>query len=219
MPGSGQWPLPPYVQLPNFLPPAEHDALLDWVLAHESDFRPAKIFGESGGAKGLIEPEIRVGLTTRNIGPLRATLEQRLRDALPSLESGTGTRAAASSIELELAAHGDGAHYQAHLDISYGEGRKTAGAKPGEDRVLSAVYYFYREPKPFSGGELRLYRFNVRPKTQTVAGGDFIDIEPLQNSIAAFPSWVLHEVRPVRCPGNAFADHRFALNCWFCRKL
>jgi Rps23 Pro-64 3,4-dihydroxylase Tpa1-like proline 4-hydroxylase len=216
-PEKPEWPLPPYVQLRDFLPSKEHHALLDWALANEASFRPAKIINE--GEKSVIDPELRVALTTRNFGPFQSMLEQRLLNALPALAAGTGTKQDATSIELELAAHGDGGHYAAHLDLSYGKDRVALGAQPGEDRVLSAVYYFYREPKAFTGGELRLYRFGARPKTGPVAEADYVDLEPLQNSIAAFPSWTLHEVRPVHCPGDAFADHRFALNCWFCRKL
>lgn len=147
-------------------------------------------------------------------------LEQRLRDALPALQKATGTSGEAPSLELELAAHGEGAHYKAHVDVSYGAGRRPVGAGPGEDRVLSAVYYFYREPKAFSGGELRLFRFDVRPSAADEAAlDDHLDVEPLQNSLVAFAPWVTHEVRHVDCPSGRFADYRFALNCWFCRKL
>jgi SM-20-related protein len=212
-----EWPLPPYVQLRDFLAPADRDELLDWVLANEASFRPAKIINE--GEKGLIDATLRVAMTTRNLGPFQISLEQRMREALSTLSAGTGTRPDASSVELELAAHGDGAHYIPHLDVSYGKERVPLGAKAGEDRVLSAVYYFYREPKGFTGGELRLYRFGARPKTGAVAEADYVDVEPIQNSVVAFPSWALHEVRPVRCPGDSFKDHRFALNCWYCRAL
>jgi SM-20-related protein len=97
--------------------------------------------------------------------------------------------------------------------------RRDLGADSGEDRILSAVYYFYREPKAFFGGALRLYRLNLRPSTISAHTNDFIDVEPLQNSLVAFPSWTTHEVRPVSCPTGNFSDYRFALNCWFCRRI
>ena len=86
----------------------------------------------------------------------------------------------------------------------------------GQDRLLSAVLYFHREPKGFSGGELRLFRLNVRPDTKPVEVADHLDLMPVRNSLVAFPSWVTHEVRPISCPSNRFEDFRFALNCWFC---
>ena len=213
------WPLPRFVQLKDFLTPSEHQAMIRWVLQHQANFRPAKIIDDHGPAKSLVDPKLRIGLTARGLGPLRAMLDRRMREALPQIEEAIGSRADATSIELELAAHGDGAHYRPHLDISYGEGRKVVGATPNEDRVLSAVYYFHREPKGFSGGALRLYRFNARPLTGAVDPSDYVDVQPLQNSLVAFPSWVTHEVRTVRCDSNSFEDYRFALNCWFCRKL
>lgn len=215
----GSWPLPPFAQLTGFLPADEHGQLLDWVLEHENAFRPAEIIDHDPDPKGVVDAEFRTGLTMRDIGPLRPLLETRLYEALPALEQATGGRGGATSLELELAAHGDGAHYNAHTDISVGPRRKIVGAAEGEDRVLSAVYYFYREPKSFSGGALRLYRLSQRPSTAAGNSGDYVDVEPLENSLVAFPAFATHEVRLVRCPSKDFRDYRFALNCWFCRKL
>lgn len=213
------WPFPPHAQIRDFLPQTDHSALLEWTLANEGKFKVAKVINDDVGEKSRVAPEIRIGSTTRDLGPLRPILERRMWEVLPTLESSTGTRTRSSSIELELAAHGDGAHYVPHLDISYGEGRKKVGAQPGQDRILSGVYYFHREPRAFTGGALRIYRMNAKPKTEQVQPGDFVDLAPLQNSLVVFPSWALHEVRPVHCPSAAFADYRFALNCWFCREL
>jgi SM-20-related protein len=211
------WPLPRVGRIADFLPTDEHRALLDWVLASEGRFRPAKVLGT--GPKGIVDAETRIALTSRDFGPLRSLLEQRLFGALPQLEQATGCKAGATSLEMELAAHGDGAHYKPHVDISTGEGRRVVGAKPGEDRVLSGVYYLHRHPKHFTGGALRLFRMHVRPSSGPVGREDYIDLEPVDNSLIAFPSWTTHEVLTVRCPSGAFADYRFALNCWFCRRL
>ncbi|MES2136851.1 MAG: 2OG-Fe(II) oxygenase [Pseudomonadota bacterium] len=214
------WPLPPVARINDFLPRDEHRALLEWVLGNEELFRPSKLIINDGPAmKSLVDPEFRLSMTTRKLGALAPGLEQRMREALPALEQAIGAKTGATSIELELAAHGDGAHYGRHVDMQYGEDRQPVGARPGEDRVLSAVYYFHREPKRFSGGALRLYRFNIRPARGTPTAEDYVDIEPAQNSLVAFAPWVTHEVRPVTCPSQKFEDYRFALNCWFCRKL
>jgi SM-20-related protein len=218
--GTGaSWPIPPHVRIESFLSASDHRAILDWVLDHEGEFDPAKIVDDVAGRKGFVDPGFRVALTTRRLGSLGGALEKRMRDALPELERALGMKTAATSVELELAAHGDGAHYLPHIDISTGPGRKRVGANPGEDRILSAVYYFHAEPKRFSGGALRLFRLSARPRDGAVSDEDYVDLEPLQNSLLAFPSWASHEVRPVRCPTGRFRDYRFALNCWFCRKL
>lgn len=212
------WPLPPHVQLRDFLPPDELAALLDWTLTNREQFRPATIIDRSEGQRSKKDASIRVALTTREFEPLRAMLERRLLEALPAIEKATGTGGGAS-LELELAAHPDGAFYRPHLDITVGEDRSPVGAKKGEDRLLSAVLYYYREPKGFSGGELRLFRFNIRPHTEGIAPDDYVDLEPIRNSLLAFPSWATHEVRPIACPSKQFEDYRFALNCWFCQAI
>lgn len=220
MNGSAPWPLPPIVQRHDFLPPDEHRRLLDWVLANEASFTPATIVRQNAEAEDSVKPDFRVALTTHDLGANADFLERRMRAIAPVLAESLGTNIpAVPSIELELAAHGDGAYYKTHLDIPVGAGRKPTGARRGEDRLLSAVYYFHSEPKSFSGGALRVYRFNIGPGATSDDTADFRDVEPIQNSLVAFPSWAPHEVRPIRCPGGTFRDYRFALNCWFCGKL
>lgn len=216
---EAEGPLPPYARMFDFLTEDEHRQLLDWVLSIRDRFRPATVSKGRPKREFRVDPERRIGLTTRKLGPLEAVLRERLLKALPELMAGTGTGGPPpTSLELELAAHADGAYYRPHIDIPVGANRQPLGANPGEDRVLSAVYYFHAEPKGFSGGQLRLFAFGPIP----AAGEEkraHVDLEPVRNSLVAFPSWVPHEVRPIRCPSGDFGDYRFALNCWYCRAL
>lgn len=220
MSGKAPWPLPPIVQERGFLSPEEHQGLLDWVLTNETSFKPATIVTQDSNSSDEVRENFRVALTTRELGPNAEFLERKMRALAPALAASAGCALPETpSIELELAAHGDGAYYKTHLDIPVGTGRVSTGARKGEDRLLSAVYYFHSEPKAFSGGALRIYRFNIGPGQMSDDPGDFRDIEPLQNSLVAFPSWAPHEVRPIHCPSGDFRDYRFALNCWFCGAL
>jgi len=200
------------VQILDFLPYSERRALLDWVTANLEMFTAAKVSSEN-----RIDPTKRVCAASRQIGPLEPILRERLLGALPELMSSTGTWLTPHSLELELAAHGDGAFFSAHTDTFVGSGRKRLADEPGHERVLSAVYYFHDEPRIFSGGLLRLYRFGTPPAGRGSDAADHITLDPLGNSLVAFPSTVLHEVTPVLCPSNRFSDQRFALNCWYCR--
>ena len=75
--------------------------------------------------------------------------------------------------------------------------------------MVSAVYYFHRQPRGFSGGQLAIYPIDA---------GDAATIEPMHDRLVVFPSFAPHEVLPVTVPGNAFADARFSINCWLRRE-
>jgi len=208
---SSQGPFPPCHQYPGFLDEAEHSALLEWTIASRERFEPATLAGY------VLDPKRRIAERLRELGPHRAVFERRLVENLADIFRRTGTRPfEIEHFELEVAAHGDGAFFAHHSDIPVGRGRKPLGGdRTGtQDRLVSAVYYFHREPKRFSGGTLRLYRL-----ADYEAAGDYVEFEPLQNSLVVFPSWVRHEVRRVSCPDCGFEDYRFAVNAWLCRTL
>jgi SM-20-related protein len=200
MAGAQKGLLPPHHQYRSFLDTALQNAVLEWTLANRGRFTPSETF------KG-VDLSRRVSSRLTDLGPLRTKLEKKFLTAAPDIFPRTGTsKFLIASLELELVAHGDGAHFSRHADVQVGTGRTSTG----EDRIVSAVYYFHSEPKSFSGGRLRLHRFGSSGEI-----GDFVDIEPEQNSLVVFPSWAVHEVRKVICPSGEFRNSRFALNCWF----
>lgn len=208
-------PMPPYAQFHDFLDEDLHRALLSWVAEHRGDFEQATVTKSRDGHGDRLDPEVRVALKLREFGALRAPLTERLLAALPAAMKAVGSAGhEPRSLELELTAYGDGAHFKPHLDIPIGQDRRPLGALKGEDRVISAVYYFHNHPKGFSGGNLRLFRFGSDPKDN-----DAVAIEPIDNSLVVFPSWAQHQVERVDCSSGDFADYRYAVNCWYCRPL
>ena len=139
------------------------------------------------------------------VGSLAPLLQERLHAFLPDMLA--GLRMAPFKprplFELELAAHGDGAFYKPHIDMRHGE---------TGDRVISAVYYLHSRPRAFEGGGLRIFPNNMLPGDDAA-----VVIPPDHDSLLVFPSHVVHEVRRVSCPGAAFRDQRFAVNCWLHR--
>lgn len=209
-------PLPRYARIFDFLPEDEVQKLFEWALSTADRFRPATV----SKARPRVDPDRRIALTSAKLGPLEGLLRERFLAALPHIMADTGTAGPSpTALELELAAHGDGAYYGPHLDIAIGASREAKGAGRGEDRVLSAVYYFHTQPQAFSGGQLRLFRFGALPPVQEPQPASHVDLEPVRNSLVAFPSWVPHEVRRISVPTGEFRDYRFALNCWYCRNL
>lgn len=197
--------LPPHHVVRDLLAPDDHAALRDWVLSMEERFRPSLVGGKR------VDPTVRhsisfAGRDDPELEPLKA----RARAILPDLFAALGMAAVPiDRLELELVAYGDGDFYRRHRDIPVGE---AATAPRDSDRILSGVYYFHAEPKAFEGGALRLHRVG-----ESAGDTQNLDIAPVQNSFAVFPSWVPHEVMPVTCRSGEFRHSRFAINCWFRR--
>ncbi|MEO6581062.1 MAG: 2OG-Fe(II) oxygenase [Sphingomicrobium sp.] len=201
-------PMPSFHHYLDFLEPAQEASLLAHALAEQDRFKPSNV------SNSVYDPERRQSVRLRNLGPTKSWFEEKIRDVTPNMFEQTGMQPFdVEFLELELAAHGDGAHFAIHSDIPIGPNRVPLGGDDTgrQDRLLSAVFYFYREPKGFSGGQLRLHRFGSNGEP-----GDYVDIEPVRNSLVVFPSWTSHEVRKVRCPSGTFEDYRFAVNCWLC---
>ena len=210
-------PLPPYGVFEDFLPDSERATLLAWAISEEASFKPAKIVTGPGGSAEDFDPAVRNALT-RSGGPYKTMVSARLLSMLPRIMAAAGYRGAEPrSLEFQMNAYGDGGHYGPHFDTPLGPGRRPLGKGEGEDRVISAVYYFFREPKAFTGGALRLYRFGTDP--EACEPDDSIAFEPVQNRLVVFPAWARHGVDRVACPSGEFEDYRFALNCWFCRQI
>jgi SM-20-related protein len=141
-----------------------------------------------------------------DLGPFATPLRDRLsalQDELVAELKVTPFRTA--RIELQIAAHGDGAFFRRHRDLA------RPGDRPRKTRrVMSGVYYLHAVPKAFGGGAFRLHE--VLPRGDVA---QHLDIEPQHNAAIFFPAWMPHEVTPVSCPSRRFADFRFAINCWY----
>lgn len=193
----------PHHRIEGFLGTAMVERLLRLALEREADFVPAKV---GNGAKGVVNPVVRSSLRLRDFGDLRPELEARFSAALEeTVRALQLSPIRLDTLELELVAHNDGGFYNEHIDTFTGQPDERS------DRALTGVYYFHREPRGFSGGDLRLLA--IAPGADGTRR--FVDIEPALDSFVLFPSWVPHEVRRISCRSGAFADSRFALNCWY----
>ena len=177
--------------------------LLQFALDHEAQFEATKV-GQDG--------EHRVATEYRNSRRYEGKFEQTMRDLrdiykarFPEFCAAVGLKPyEVAEYEMEMAASGDGDFFIRHVDTFSGKGRNR-----GRDRMLTTVYYFHRQPKGFSEGNLALYGFvGTEPAAL---------IEPRHNRLLVFPAIAPHEVLPVVCPSQQFADSRFTVNCWFNR--
>ena len=182
----------PYVLVRSFLSKADQASVLDWTLANAAAFLPSRIDA------GALDIERRRSLTLTPPGDVRKMLRAALKPRIGELLAGLGIAPFGSRLEMEAAAHGDGAMFLRHIDT----GVRIPRAK---SRRLSAVYYYHRQPKAFEGGCLRLH---------ALVGNERVDIEPEQNMLLVFPSYAPHEVMPIGCASGKFEDSRFAVNIW-----
>ena len=179
--------------------------LRHYVLSRESEFQQSMV-----GKVERYDPAIRVSSLLRELGAFTAVIEQRVLALVPGLIKQLGlTPFTPSGVQIEIAAHGDGAFYRRHIDLFTDTNRNEAA-----DRLISLVYYFHSEPKSFSGGALRLYPI---PGVASRPDEPSIDVVPEQDLAVAFSSWVPHEILPVSCPSGQFSASRFAINCWVLR--
>ncbi|MBD2093699.1 2OG-Fe(II) oxygenase [Trichocoleus sp. FACHB-591] len=186
-----------YLRIKDFLPIEERDQLFKYVLQQEPNFVAAGV-----QAADLTYRQAKVLYSFPQFADTMTSLVELL---LPDVLSQLGLPLfPISQIEAQLTAYNDGNYYITHNDKDSPE---------SASRQISYIYYLHRKPKLFSGGELRIYDCKSE-ENKFVVADSFQTIEPIDNSIVFFQSGYAHEILPVRCPSQVFADSRFTLNGW-----
>lgn len=200
-PHPGQVLVSDYVQIDNFLTREEKKQLLDYVLQQES------AFVSTSTSTGDLD--YRRSMILHSFPDFSKLIVNRIQAILPDVFRKLNLSPfPIAEIETQLTSHNDGNYYKVHNDN---------GSPDTATREFTYVYYFYREPKPFSGGELVIYDSKIENNFY-VKADSFRTVEPRNNSIVFFPSRYLHEVLLVSCPSKDFADSRFTINGWVRRQ-
>ncbi len=172
-----------YVLVDNFLTVKEYQQLLEWVLANQSNLQsPMKL------SNTVSSPQ------------WQTTFINRVQAAIPFVLS--------------------------QLDISsFPLGAITASLVPGltetrflsdegqmtNDSVISFVYYFYREPKSFNGGELQIYDSQV-VNNQCVVADSYHVVEPRGNRAVFFFSSYDYMMQPIESPDENLINTCLVIN-------
>lgn len=192
------------IQLDNFLTAEENRQLLKYAIQHESNFVSSLTVDINDTFH--LSPNHRRSLMLESCPEISELISHRLHQVLPDVMNQLLLSSfAISGIDSSMTAHNDGNFYKLHKDNN---SIRLA------TREITFVYYFCKEPKPFTGGELRIYYNQVKKNLFA-----FKLIEPRNNSIVFFPSRYLHEILPVNCPSQNFADSRFTMNGWIERQV
>jgi Rps23 Pro-64 3,4-dihydroxylase Tpa1-like proline 4-hydroxylase len=199
--GHGDLVRHPFVQLDGFLSGAEVAWLMELAFASEGSFIPSQV----SDAKEDYRRSLVLGAPDALKQLFVAKITAAMPQVMPQLRLG---RFSLGAIDCQVTASIDGSYFKAHTD---------AGANATHKRQFTYVYYFNREPKGFTGGELRIYDDTIR-NGKLAATESFQTVEPRHNSIVFFQAAVMHEVMPVSVPSKQFRDARFTVNGWIERQ-
>lgn len=89
----------------------------------------------------------------------------------------------------------------------YTDGGFGLAHKDSSANSLSFLYYFYRQPKRFTGGDLYIYDGDL---TKNASNQTYTKATVYSDMLLVFPSHYYHEITPVHCPGHELMDGRMA---------
>jgi hypothetical protein len=193
----------PFCRAAGFLGPSASSDLLQRVL----DRGPQQLTPSLVAGIGLDVQNRR----SRNGDFDAPELLEAVEATLEPVQQLLGITARGEDFEYYLTAHNDGDFFAAHQDV---DPRLSHNAHdPINLRLLTFVYYMHREPKAFTGGQLRLHDVTAQHGT-LIEPTTYRDIEPEHDTITFFAPTAWHEILPVTCPSGHYTDSRFAFNGW-----
>ena len=192
------------VVLDEFLSPQELDELTRFTIEHEADFQASEVVSPTED-HGIINYEHRRSRVLMELEKHENVILERIKAALPQVLGQLGMEEFdIADAEAQLTASNDGDYFHFHSDNA---------SEKVRSRHLTFVYFFHREPRLFEGGELLIHDARLEDGVY-VTEGSYQTIVPQQNQIVFFPCELMHEITPVKCPSQQFADSRFTLNGW-----
>jgi len=195
------------VVLDEFLSPEEVVELTNFALAHEAEFETSEVISPIG-ERGVVNYDHRRSRVLMDLGAHQDRIVERIKTVLPDVLQKLGMEDfALADVEAQITASNDGDYFHFHSDNA---------SELAASRYLTFVYFFHREPRQFEGGDLRIHDAHLEDG-RYVGDGSHQTIVPQQNQIVFFPCELMHEITPVRCSSEGFADSRFTVNGWLRR--
>ncbi len=193
-----------YVLVDNFLTVKEYQQLLEWVLANQSDLQsPMKL------SNTVSSPQWQTTFLNRVQAVIPFVLSQLDISSFPlgaitaSLVP-CGTNPVYGVIPPRLST----SNLVSETRFQEDEGQRTNDqGQMTNDSFISFVYYFYPEPKSFTGGELLIYDSQV-VNNQCVVADSYHVVEPRGNRAVFFFSSYTAMMQPIFSP-----DAKVAASC------
>jgi Rps23 Pro-64 3,4-dihydroxylase Tpa1-like proline 4-hydroxylase len=192
------------VVLDEFLAPQELEALTRFTFEREGEFETSQVVSPTE-EHGIVNYEHRRSHVLMDLKEQQDIMLARIKAVLPQVLGQLGMEEfEIADVEAQITASNDGDYFHFHSDNASDQVRS---------RHLTFVYFFHREPRQFEGGELRIHDARLKDGVY-VSEGSYQTIAPQQNQIVFFQCELMHEITPVKCPSQLFADSRFTLNGW-----
>ena len=137
-----------YQVVENFLDAGEHEALLHFAVAEEARFVNATVSTD--------DADYRRSKVLYDISRFSRLFREKVAALAPQLMRDFDLAPfKIADIECQMTAHNDGNYFKRHNDN---------GSADTTTRAISYVYYFFNEPKAFSGGDFQIGRASCRER-------------------------------------------------------
>ncbi|ASK87105.1 Fe(II)-dependent oxygenase superfamily protein [Sphingorhabdus sp. SMR4y] len=193
---DGCYPVP-FVIRNNYLADDELSMLCDYVSAEAwESCQPSKV------GKGKHDDTLRRSFDLAMPDWLKKKMRQEIVGHLPDLACALNIAGEKfDRIDLSLRSYGDGHFFGIHTDKS-----------SKIQRLLSLTYFFFIEPKSFTGGDLLIFDTDVGQSEHRAFSESFTRLQARQNSLVVFPSASYHAVSTVNAETGSTAHYRYAVN-------
>ncbi len=191
----------PYALFPRFLDDPTCRRLRALAVAHRHDFTTSLV------GDGVLNPERRRGLRLRHPQAEHAVRQQFLALLEPELPRLLDLLAVGAGPVSEVSCTVTASTHDGFFSIHRDDRKPDAPETSLDDRVLSFVCWFHREPPRFTGGELALHDtadWRYSPILCTL-------FRPEAGTLVVFPSTSFHAVRAVGGDVTDLADARLAV--------
>lgn len=193
------WPAP-FVRIQNFLPQCQRNRLFSLAVENQNEFKPLKVYipMEEGPVVGKYDSKFRHQVGLERSAEVEDIIKPRILEILPVILPRLQVKPfPIGDIVTQLSLCHNGHFGQVHRDDMDGRTK------------VSLAYYFHKQPKAFSGGDLLLYDTDL--ERRSFNRGKFTQIKPDDNTLTLYPSGYYHQITRVNCPTDAFDEGRFAI--------
>jgi Rps23 Pro-64 3,4-dihydroxylase Tpa1-like proline 4-hydroxylase len=199
---------PPYVHIENLLDADQQELIWDELESQYPKLKAAEV--ESSKTSLYRRSQVLYSDNLQRIRPwFLKKISEKIEENFARLEQ---TPYSSFEKEFQLTQSAEGDYFKAHKDA--GEGR------PGKDSTITRkttfIYYFFKKPQLFEGGDLLLFDHD---QNHSETSRNYTRLQPINNSLMLFPSDRIHMVTPVRMKDIIPMHGRVTLNGWFHKKV